>query len=104
MTVADRVRAPGASLAVYDHGGEGDAVLLLHGDPGVPDYLEPVAEMLVPFGLRPVRFDQRGSGGSLSTDLRFGPLDHVADVEAVRSHVGVERVHVFGHSWGGLLA
>ncbi len=104
MTLEERVQSPGAILAVWDHGGEGEPVLLLHGGPGVPDYLEPVAEMLVPLGLRPVRFDQRGSGGSVPTDGRFGPLDHVADVEAVRAHVGIDRVHVFGHSWGGLLA
>lgn len=59
--------------------------------------------MLLPLGLRPVRFDQRGAGRSLCKDGRFGPIDYVSDVEAVRIHLGADRVHVFGHSWGGLL-
>lgn len=98
-----RVEAPGAILAVRDHGGEGETVLLVHGGPGVPDYLEPVASLLRGMGLRPVTFDQRGSGGSLPTDGSYGLLDHASDVDAVRASIGIERVHVFGHSWGGLL-
>jgi proline iminopeptidase len=27
----------------------------------------------------------------------------MSDVDAVRAHLGIEQIHVFGHSWGGLL-
>jgi hypothetical protein len=43
------VDAPGAKLAVYSRGAmREDPVILLHGGPGVPDYLANVAELLAP--------------------------------------------------------
>jgi proline iminopeptidase len=53
--------------------------------------------------VRAVTFDQRGVGGS-SCQGSYQPEDYVADVEAVRRHLGAQRVHLLGHSWGGLLA
>jgi proline iminopeptidase len=50
-----------------------------------------------------VTFDQRGVGGSTCAgDYRVE--DYLADIDAVRVHLGVDRVHLLGHSWGGLLA
>ncbi|MGY1696081.1 alpha/beta fold hydrolase [Geodermatophilus sp. SYSU D00814] len=89
-------------LAARRFGSSGDVVLLLHGGPGCPDYLEPVARHLAP-RFRAVTFDQRGVGAS-TTDGRYRLDDHVADVEAVRGALGADRVHLLGHSWGGLLA
>lgn len=86
-----------------DYGGEGEPILLLHGGPGVPDYLAPVAEMLVP-RYRAVTFDQRGVGGSTAESHRYEPEDYLEDVDAVRRHLDAGSIHLFGHSWGGLLA
>jgi proline iminopeptidase len=99
-----RLAVPGAAavLSVRDHGGSGPTVLLLHGGPGCPDYLEPVATMLPP-DVRAVTFDQRGVGGS-TCETGYRLEDYVADIEAIRAHVGAEQVHLLGHSWGGLLA
>jgi proline iminopeptidase len=97
------VQATGARLAVCETGAAGDPVLLLHGGPGVPDYLGPVAEVLSA-RRRVVRFDQRGTGDSSCPGQRYGLDDYVEDVEAVRRALGVERLGVFGHSWGGTLA
>jgi proline iminopeptidase len=97
-----RVCGTGARLAVRDTGGAGPVILLLHGGPGCPDYLAPVAATLPP-GFRAVTFDQRGVGGSTCAgDYRVE--DYVADIDAVRAHLGVDRLHLLGHSWGGLLA
>jgi proline iminopeptidase len=97
-----RVSGTGARLVVRDTGGAGPVVLLLHGGPGCPDYLAPVAAMLPP-GVRAVTFDQRGVGGSTCAgDYRVE--DYVADIDTVRAHLGVDQVHLLGHSWGGLLA
>ena len=38
----------------------------------------------------------------MSRSYRFDR--YVADLEAVRERVGAEQVHLFGHSWGGVLA
>ncbi len=101
MTV--RIKSQGAELAVRDFGGEGEAIVLLHGGPGVPDYLAPVAEMLRP-QYRAVTFDQRGVGSSVATQHRYELDDYTSDLEAVREGLGLSSMHLFGHSWGGLLA
>ena len=68
----------------------------------MPDYLMDVAS-LVP-GRRVVSYDQRGTGGSVSTDGDYSTHAHVADLEGLREHLGAEQLHLFGHSWGGMLA
>ncbi len=47
-----------SQLSVWVEGGGRETVLLLHGGPGVPDYLEDVASLLHP-RFRTARFDQR---------------------------------------------
>ena len=68
----------------------------------MPDYLEEIAK-LVP-GRRVVTYDQRGTGDSTVTDGDYSTDAHVADLDQIRRHLGAERLHVFGHSWGGMLA
>jgi proline iminopeptidase len=97
-----RVRSGEVALAVRQYGTTGDVVLLLHGGPGCPDYLEPVARRLGATH-RAVTFDQRGVGAS-GRASSFDLDDYVRDIEAVREHLGADRVQLFGHSWGGLLA
>ncbi|MDT0318621.1 alpha/beta fold hydrolase [Streptomyces millisiae] len=76
-------------------------VVLLHGGPGLWDYLGPVARLLDD-GTVVHRFDQRGCGRSdASDDQRVARL--VADLEALRRHWGYERWAVVGHSFGALL-
>lgn len=55
---------------------------------------------------RVILFDQRGCGkstpfGELKENTTF---DLVADIERIRSHLGIEKLHVFGGSWGSTLA
>lgn len=93
----------GARLAVYEDGAAGDFILLLHGGPGVPDYLGGVADILRSTH-RVIRFDQRGTGRSTCDSGRYALHDYIDDVEAIRRAFGIERLNLFGHSWGGLLA
>ena len=72
-SLRDQVRfvdTPGARLAVHDSATDGPPVLMLHGGPGCPDYLRPVAGLLASIH-RTVTFDQRGVGGSVTLDGRF---------------------------------
>jgi L-proline amide hydrolase len=90
-------------------GGEADGklpVLLLHGGPGgTHDYLEPL-EALSATGRRAVLYDQIGCGRSdLPPDASFYTVElFVDEVGAVRRALGLDRVHLFGSSWGGMLA
>jgi proline iminopeptidase len=80
----------------------GDPVILLHGGPGMPDYMAPVADLLKG-AWRVIGYDQRGAGNS-RCGAACGPAEHIADLAAIADHLALPRFHLFGHSWGGLLA
>jgi len=78
-------------------------LVLLHGGPGVPsDYLEPL-EALAADGREVIRYDQLGCGRSDHPDdpslLRVERF--VAELARVREALGLERIHLYGQSWGG---
>ncbi len=84
---------------------DGVPVVVLHGGPGAgcSPYMR---RFFNPALYRIVLFDQRGSGrsrpqGSLAANTTW---DLVRDVEAIRTHLGIERWQVFGGSWGSTLA
>ena len=97
------VETRGATLAVRESRPDGEPLLLLHGGPGVPDSMQTDVAPLLP-ELRGISFDQRGVGRSRCRDGRYGIESYLADIEAIREHLGISDWHVLGHSWGGLLA
>ena len=91
----------GCRLWVADTG-RGVPVVLCHGGPGLWDMFGPLAEPLSEH-VRVIRWDQRGCGRS----EHRGPYSvsrSVADLDAVRSGLDLDRVVVAGHSWGATLA
>jgi proline iminopeptidase len=80
-------------------------LIAIHGGPGLAsDYLAPLARLAGP-GRRVVFYDQRGSGASPRSPSRDYTLaTQVADLDAVRTAVGAERVILVGHSWGTVIA
>jgi proline-specific peptidase len=81
-------------------------LLVLHGGPGVPhDYLGDLAR-LADGGRAVVFYDQLGCGKSDHPDdpALWVMRTFVDEVAAVRDALGLERVHLLGHSWGGWLA
>ncbi len=81
-------------------------LLCLHGGPGAPhDYLEPLG-VLAGTGRRVVFYDQIGCGHSWvgkSAEAWTVQL-FVEEVATVRDSLGLDRIHLFGSSWGGMLA
>ncbi|MBV8258975.1 MAG: proline iminopeptidase-family hydrolase [Actinobacteria bacterium] len=79
-------------------------VLCLHGGPGAThDYLESL-EALAETGRRAIFYDQVGCGRSDLGDKSLWTVEtYVEEVGAVRRELGLDRVHVFGNSWGGML-
>jgi proline-specific peptidase len=87
-------------------GAGAETLVGLHGGPGADHrYLARLGE-LAGDGVQVLLYDQLGSGKSdvpddpsLWTVPRF-----VAELETVRTELGLERVHLLGQSWGGMLA
>ncbi|TWI01845.1 proline iminopeptidase [Luteimonas cucumeris] len=84
---------------------DGVPVVFLHGGPGAG--LSPYHRRFFdPTRYRVVLFDQRGAGRSTPhAELRDNTTWHlVADIEAIRQYLRIERWAVFGGSWGSTLA
>ncbi|MFJ5228472.1 alpha/beta fold hydrolase [Kitasatospora sp. NPDC088391] len=78
------------------------AVVLLHGGPGLPDYLGDIAPMVA--DLAPVyRYDQRGTGRS-SWRGRHSLARHVEDLAELLDAWQVPGAVLIGHSYGTDLA
>lgn len=88
---------------------DGRPVVVLHGGPGSGS--SPATRRLFdPDAYRIIQFDQRNCGRSRphasdpTTDLSANTTAHLlADMEALRQHLGVERWMLFGGSWGTTL-
>lgn len=83
----------------------GNVLIANHGGPGLTSHYMVSLEQLASKEFAVVTYDQRGMGRSTmpADDDSYGLLNYVADLEAVCKTVGVEKVHLLGHSWGGLV-
>lgn len=84
---------------------KGKPVVMLHGGPGAGCGPK-MRRFHDPKHYRIVLFDQRGAGRSTPhADLVDNTTPAlVADIEALRTHLGIERWQAFGGSWGSTLA
>ena len=91
----------------YEVGGEGEGVPLvtLHGGPGGRSC---GFDRFYDAGMnRPiVRYDQLGTGRSgRPNDLNLWTVErYVEELHSLRAELGLDEIHLLGHSWGGALA
>jgi pimeloyl-ACP methyl ester carboxylesterase len=79
-------------------------LVAIHGGPGMSsDYMLSL-EQLAGEDLALVTYDQRGTGRSTEPSDGYAMERYVEDLDAVRQAVGADAIHLFGHSWGGLVA
>lgn len=90
----------------YTDQGQGHPIICLHGGPAMShNYLQPVMMMFQALGHRAIGFDQRGNG--LSNDF---PIESVSiqqiveDIERIRQALSLDKITLFGHSFGGYIA
>ena len=93
-------------LIYYLQIGVGEPLVILHGGPGAShEYFLPY---LVPLARnnRLIFIDERGSGRSQKIEDPSGyTVDNmVEDVEGVRMSLGLGKINLLGHSYGGVLA
>ncbi len=76
----------------------------IHGGPGGScDYMLDL-EQLCSNKCTVVNFDQRGAGKSGEPKEAYSLDKFADDIEAVRNELGLEKISLFGHSWGGMVA
>lgn len=105
----DHITLPGGITLRVRQGGDGPAVLLIHGYPQTSACWHAVAPQLVAAGYRVIAPDLRGYG---SSDKPEATPDHAtyskrtmaADMAGLMTHLGHDRFHVAGHDRGARVA
>ena len=81
-------------------------LLCLHGGPGFThDYIESLEDMATT-GRRVIFYDQLGAGNSdRPSDPELWTVElFLEELRTIRDELELDNVHVFGSSWGGMLA
>lgn len=101
--MSEAVEVNGVRL-VYEDGGQGVAIVTLHGGPGMGSRagdwaaFQPLTDTY-----RLISFDQRGNGDSQGAEP-YSHAQFVADLEALRQKLDLGKIVVLGGSYGGFLA
>lgn len=86
----------------YEVVGEGEPLFLLPGGPGADSRVYKKHHMPLAKENKLVLFDPRGCGQSPACDPEKYDIDeYVSDVEALRLHLGFDKINVLGKSYGG---
>jgi pimeloyl-ACP methyl ester carboxylesterase len=94
----------GAKMSYLDEGPPRDeAVVMLHGNPTWSFFYRDLVRDLCP-GCRCIAPDHVGMGLSdkpAKYDYRL--LSRIADIEALADHLGLRKIHLVVHDWGGAI-
>jgi proline iminopeptidase len=95
----------GTRLYYKIEGNGPETLVMVHGGPGFS--LESIRADFAPLAAnrRLIYYDQRGNGrsGLIDDPARLAVPLHIADLEAIRRHFGLEKMNLLGNSWGSLL-
>jgi pimeloyl-ACP methyl ester carboxylesterase len=99
----ERVRTDGVELE-YEVSGTDEPVVFIHGA-FIADTFRPLlAEPSLAGHYRLILYHRRGYAGSSRASEPVSVAQQAADCRALLRHLGVERAHVVGHSYGGDVA
>lgn len=84
--------------------GEGPAVFLVHGLGFSARHWQGHVAALVEAGFQAVTVDLRGFGASAMPSAPYDVETLSGDLERVREALGIEQLHLVGHSLGGMVA
>ena len=101
MTTHTTTAADGTTISYTDTGGDGTAVVLVHGITEQLGNWAPVVDRLAE-DHRVVALDLRGHGASAAADSYDLAL-MAGDIAAVVEAAGLDRPHLVGHSLGGMV-
>jgi pimeloyl-ACP methyl ester carboxylesterase len=99
----ERARTDGAELE-YEVSGRGEPAVFIHGA-FIADTFRPLlAEPSLEGRYRLILYHRRGYAGSSRASEPVSVAQQATDCRALLCHLGVERAHVVGHSYGGIVA
>jgi len=97
-----RTEINGVELEIWD-GGSGEPVVFVHGALWVTNALRRSPSRPSPTGFRLIHYHRRGYGNSEGSEAPVSIPQQAADCRAVLRHLGVERAHCVGQSYGGAI-
>jgi pimeloyl-ACP methyl ester carboxylesterase len=99
----ERARTDGAELE-YEVSGRGEPAVFIHGA-FIADTFRPLlAEPSLAGRYRIILYHRRGYAGTSRASGPVSVAQQAADCRALLHHLGVERAHVVGQSYGGIVA
>lgn len=98
-----RIAVNGVELE-YVVSGAGEPVLLIHGAFLADAFAPLLAEPALTDRYRVISYHRRGFAGSAPAGAEASIPRQAADAGALLAHLGVERAHIVGHSYGGCVA
>ena len=102
MTTAAKLTVGDLEIA-YSESGSGEPVILLHGGESARIQYDGFRPLLGE-GIRAIAYDQRDTGDSVNPETPYDITDLARDCAALIRGLGYERAHVFGASFGGMIA
>jgi proline iminopeptidase len=81
------------------------AVVFLHGGPGynAASFEATTAQTLADSGFYVIVYDRRGEGRSKDPNSAFNFQQSVSDLDSIRAALGIKRISLIGHSFGGVI-
>ena len=104
------VHVNGADLAILDYAPSmgdvdgADVVHLVHGYTGSKEDFSLIGPLLAAAGFRVIAHDHRGNNQSAHTPGHYDLEQLADDVVGIQEALGINRTHLLGHSFGGVVA
>jgi pimeloyl-ACP methyl ester carboxylesterase len=99
----NRASLDGADLE-YEISGTGEPAVFIHGAFIADTFRPPLAEPSLTDHYRLILYHRRGYADSSRASGPVSIAQQAADCRALLHHLGVQRAHVVGHSYGGIVA
>ncbi len=98
-----RCQTNDADLEYVDQG-DGEPVLFIHGALLADAFAPLLSQPALAERYRLISYHRRGYAGSSPHTGPCGIAEQAADARALLDHLGIERAHLVGHSYGGAIA
>jgi pimeloyl-ACP methyl ester carboxylesterase len=100
--MTEKIAANGTSIS-FSRSGSGSPLLLLHGAEADHSMFDAFGSLLAD-DFTVIAYDQRDSGGTTNPAAAYGFDELADDAAALIAALGYQRAHIFGTSFGGVIA